>query len=113
MSKAPRKMTYARDLLGRDGRQFVLPWGPGKTVSTIQAGKRLGICYDTIGQMCESGELQGWRIRDKKKSPWRVCVQSIEDYRARLIAKFSTTDPEPKPQPSQPTQRTQPTRPVR
>ena len=96
MTDKPRTTIYPRDLLGRDGRQFVLPWGGGRTISTTEAAKRLGVSNHTILRMCEHGELKAWRIRNLPKSPWRVSIESLDAYMEKKLAKYSTVEITPR-----------------
>lgn len=51
--------------------RFAAP--PEPTISTIEAGKRLGYAYDVISHHCKIGRLRGWRYRGK----WRVAVSAV------------------------------------
>lgn len=95
MKNYERKTTFRRDLVGRDGRQMLMPWSGGKTISTVEAGDRMGVNYDTVRDMAESGEIQGWPLRPgKKKSPWRISVASVELWLERKLANYDIGDPE-------------------
>ena len=87
-----RKTAYRRDDLDKGGRQFILPWSAGKSISAPQAAKRLNVCADTVRCMLEEGVIQGWRIRpNKPHSPWRVSVESVEMYIDKLLAHYDTS----------------------
>lgn len=83
-----RTKTYARDTIGRDKRQHVMPWAPGPTCSVSQAAERLGVGYETALAMVHKGELQAWPITKNAKSPWRV-LSTPSNY--GLIASCATT----------------------
>jgi excisionase family DNA binding protein len=90
-----RKVNYKRDGTTRDGRQQLMPWAPGLTISTVEAGKRLGMSYDTVRAMCKCGELQAWPMRPGiNGSPYRVSKDSVELFIERKLAQFDLDDDE-------------------
>jgi excisionase family DNA binding protein len=57
--------------------QLLLPWSPRATVSAQHAAKLLDVSVWTVGRMCQSGELRGYKVREKRNSPWRVNYDSL------------------------------------
>lgn len=58
--------------------QLLLPWSPQATVSTAHAARLLDVSERTVMRMCESGELQAYKVRSKKSSsPWRINYDSL------------------------------------
>ena len=76
-----------RDQLNRN--QYILPWSPGRTISTEEAGDMLGVTSETIRKMIDEGELEAVRIRPRKvKSPWRVFRESVLNHRACIAREY-------------------------
>jgi len=68
-----------RELLHRN--QLLMPWAPGRSVSTARAAEMLGVCQTTIRDMIERKELRGCKIRPKlPNSPYRVFRDSIVEH---------------------------------
>ena len=85
----PRKTTYGRDVTDRLG-QGLLPWAPGRTLSTAQAAQRIGISEDTMNRMCEAGEIEAYRLRPKNpRSPWRIPRHAVEKHIGSILEEFS------------------------
>ena len=95
MKNYERKVEYKRDSVPRDGRQQLLPWAPGLSISTNEAAKRLGMSYDTVRAMCKTGELLGWPMRPGVKgSTYRVSADSVELFNERKFARYDLDDDE-------------------
>jgi len=77
-----------RDNLQRD--QMLMPWSPGRTISTARAAELLGVCQTTIRNMLDDGTLKGYKIRPLcKNSPYRVVRDSVEKHIGHLIDEYS------------------------
>lgn len=65
-----------RDLRLRD--QLLLPWSPGRSISTARAADILDVSQTTVRAMIEDGTLMGYKIRpNRKNSPYRVFRDSL------------------------------------
>ena len=74
-----------RDFLERD--QYLMPWSPGRTVSTAKAAELLFVSESTIRNMIEDGSLQAYKIRpDAKCSHFRILRSSVEENLRRIRA---------------------------
>ena len=94
MSTYQRKMEYRRDTTNRHG-QGLLPWGPGRSISTLQAAELMGVSDDMIREMCETGELEAYRLRDTPKSPWRIVRTSLDRHIGRVLEEYGPEHPSP------------------
>ncbi|MDI6727924.1 MAG: helix-turn-helix domain-containing protein [Thermodesulfovibrionales bacterium] len=50
-------------------------------LTTGQAAKMLGCCYNTVKQMCKNGELTGWK--HPVTGTWAVSLDSISRLQKR------------------------------
>ncbi len=77
-----------RDFIQRD--QLLLPWSPGRTVSTARAAQLLGVSQTLILNMIKDGTLCGYKLRPhRKKSHYRIFRESIETHAMRMAEGYT------------------------
>ena len=59
--------------------QLMMPWHPGRTVSTKRAAELLGCSEQTIIRMIQDGTLDAFKRRKtvRNNSPWNVIHESL------------------------------------
>lgn len=76
-------MKRDRDFIQRG--QLLLPWSPGRTISTSKVAEILFTSETTVRKMIEDNTLRGYKLRpDKSRSPYRVFRDSVEEHLRRL-----------------------------
>jgi len=61
----------------RQTPQLMMPWQPGRTVSTAGAAERLRCSRDTVQRYVQEGRLEGFKRRKKSNSPLLIILDSV------------------------------------
>ena len=65
---------------------LLVPFSPRSTVSARRVAQTLDVSLTTVRRMCESGELDAYKIREgKSTSPLRISYESLVTHVERIL----------------------------
>ncbi|APT92921.1 hypothetical protein CPHO_08515 [Corynebacterium phocae] len=59
---------------------------PTRLLTVHEVADYLGIHHITVNKMLNTGEIVGFKLTDKHRSPWRITPQAVQDYIERRTA---------------------------
>jgi len=60
--------------------ELLLPWPARETISVEHAAQMLECGGNLVRKLIEEGKIQGYKMRDRQGSPWRVRYSSVLAY---------------------------------